>query len=211
MKKVYMLFWGLMLAVIQSYAASINVSPATIEAAMGNAMDGDVLLLEAGTYSSGINFQSDKVLTLKAAEDGDVTITQQISMGDALTNCGLRFEGVTIDRGSDYFMSGNIGDITELAFTNVTIQNVNRCFLRTGNAGFSIGAITFDQCIIKDCGNNGWNFIYTKHIVNSISITNTTLYNYLNGESFFYPQTTDSSNDFTFAFTNNTVYKMGKG
>ncbi len=210
MKKVYMLFWGLMLAVIQSYAASINVSPATIEAAMGNAMDGDVLLLEAGTYSSGINFQSDKVLTLKAAEDGDVTITQQISMGDALTNCGLRFEGVTIDRGSDYFMSGNIGDITELAFTNVTIQNVNRCFLRTGNAGFSIGAITFDQCIIKDCGNNGWNFIYTKHIVNSISITNTTLYNYLNGESFFYPQTTDSSNDFTFAFTNNTVYKWGK-
>ncbi len=210
MKKNYLLFLGLLLTVIQSFAASVSVSPVTIETEMGNASNGDILLLEAGTYSSGINFQSDKVLTLKAAGDGDVVITQQISMGDALTNCGLKFEGVIIDRGADYFISGTIGDITELAFYNVTIQNVNRCFLRTENTGFSIGSIVFDNCIIKDCGSNGWNFIYTKHIVNSLSVTNSTLYNYLNGESFFYPQTSDSSNDFEFTFSNNTVYKWAK-
>ena len=196
-------------------ANTINVTPATIGTELLNASDGDVLILQAGTYTSGINLQDGKVITLQGESKETVVITQQISMGSTLTNCGLIFKNLTVNRSSDYFMSGDVGNIKTLEFHNVIIQNVNRCLVRTGNdTGNYIDLIKFDNSIIKNCGSNGWNFIYSRHIVKAIEVTNSTLYNYLNGESFFYPyhasSTAASANVFSFLFQNNTIYKWGK-
>ncbi len=214
MKKL-LFFFVFLFGTVFMWANTINVTPATIAAELLNAADGDTLVLESGTYSSGINFQDGKVITLQGESQESVIITQQISMGGSLTNCGFIFKDLTIDRSSDYFMSGDVGNVKALEFYNVTIQNVNRCFLRTGNdTENTIDSIKFDGCVIKNCGSNGWNFIYSRHIVKAIEVTNSTLYNYLNGESFFYPYhssgASSSANVFSFLFKNNTVYKWGK-
>ncbi|MFL1010978.1 pectinesterase family protein [Flavisericum labens] len=192
-------------------ANTIPVTPGTIANELSNASDGDILILGAGTYASGINLQDGKVITLQGENRETVIITQEISMGGALTNCGFIFKDLTIDRSSDYFLSGDIGDIRTLEFYNVTVQNVNRCFLRTNNEGNTIDLIKFDGCTIQNCGDNGYRFIWPKHIVKAIEVTNSTFYNYLNGESFFYPNhAVANTNVFSFVFENNTVYKWGK-
>lgn len=194
-------------------ASTINVTPATIGASLTAAADGDILLLDAGTYTSGINFQTGKVITLQGVDKATVIITQSIGLGTstAVTNCGLLFKDLTINIAASYFMDGTIGDLKIIEFNNVVIQNVNRCLLRTANTtANTIDLIKFNNCTIKNCGSGGYSFLYPKHIVKSLEVTNTTLYNYTLGESFFYPQTTATSNVFTFSFQNNTVYKWGK-
>jgi pectin methylesterase-like acyl-CoA thioesterase len=193
------------------YATKTPVTNATIADAMTAAADGDTLLLDAGIYAAGINFQNGKVITLKSAGNGSVVLTLQVSpTGFTATDCGLIFEGLTINRGTDYFIYGDVANVKKIGFKNDTIQNVNRSLIRSANAGYSIDEISFDNCIIKNCGSNGWNLIYPKHIVKSVSVKNSTLYNYTNGESFFYPNQADATNVFIFTFENNTVYKWGK-
>ena len=205
------LLFLMLLLTTMLYATKTPVTNATIADAMMAATNGDTLLLDAGIYAAGINFQDGKVITLKSAGNGSVVLTLQISpTGFTSTNCGLIFEGLTINRGTDYFIYGDVANVKKIGFKNDTIQNVNRSLIRTANAGYSIDEISFDNCIIKNCGSNGWNFIYPKHIVKSVSVKNSTLYNYTNGESFFYPNQTDANNVFAFTFENNTVYKWGK-
>lgn len=213
MKKIILLFMIFLFGTNLISASTINVTPATIGASLTAAADGDILLLGAGTYASGINFQTGKVITLQGVDKATVIITQAIGLGTstAVTNCGLLFKDLTINIAASYFMDGTIGDLKIIEFNNVVIQNVNRCLLRTGNTTVNtIDLIKFNNCTIKNCGSGGYNFIYPKHVVKSLEVTNSTLYNYTVGESFFYPQTTAASNVFTFSFQNNTVYKWGK-
>ncbi len=207
----FKLLFLLSLVVTSLFATTTPVTTATISDAMTAASDGDTLLLAGGTYGSGINFQNGKVLTLKSAGSGSAILTLQVSpSGFSATNCGLIFDGLTINRGSDYFIYGDVANVKKIAFINDTIKNVNRCLLRSANAGYSIDEFNLENCIIQDCGSNGYNFIYPKHIVKSVSVKNCTMYNYTNGESFFYPNQADTNNNFTFTFENNTVYKWGK-
>ena len=192
-------------------ATKMPVDNTTIATAITNAADGDTLLLSAGTYATGINFQNGKVITLKSAGNGSVVVTMQVSPSSfSATNCGLVFDGLVINRGSDNFIYADVGNVKKLAFNNDTIMNVNRCILRTPNAGYTIDTISFNNCIIKNCGSNGYNFIYPKHLVKNLFVTNSTLYNYTGGESLFYPNQAGTSNVFNFVFENNTVYKWGK-
>jgi len=213
MKKTILLFMMFLFGTNLISASIINVTPATIGASLTNAVDGDILLLDAGTYTSGINFQNGKVITLQGVDKATVIITQTIGLGTltTITNCGLIFKDLTINISASYFMDGTIGDLKIIEFNNVVIQNVNRCILRTGNATVNtIDLIKFNNCTIKNCGSGGYSFLYPKHVVKSLEVTNSTLYNYTAGESFFNPQTAAISNVFTFSFQNNTVYKWGK-
>mgnify|MGYP000840014819 CR=1 FL=1 len=102
------------------------------------------------------------------------------------------------------------GNVKTIAVRNCTVSNIGRCFLRTNNAGNTIEAIEFTNCIITDCGANGYCFLYPQHGVKSVSVKNSTLKNYISGESFFSPKNTTSDIDLTFVFENNTVYKWSK-
>ncbi len=198
-------------AIFNTHNFRIYANTSDITEKLEIARTGDTLLLAGGTYSSGINFQNGKVLTLIPDGTGSVKISQQINpSGFSADNCGLILSGLIIDRGSDYFIYGDVANVIKIGFINDTIQNVNRCLIRSANAGYTIDTIHFENCIIKNCGSNGWNFIYPKHIVKNITVKNSTLYNYTSGESFFYANQSDTNNQFNFLFENNTVYKWGK-
>jgi pectin methylesterase-like acyl-CoA thioesterase len=192
-------------------AKEIPVNPTTFKAAYEAAADGDILLMETGAYApSGLNVPAGAVLTLRAAEGAAPVLNCQIDGSVSHTDGGLIFDGIEINRGptltDNYFISGSPGNIRILAFKNVTISTIGRCLLRTNTAGYTIDEILFDNCVIRDCG-TGWNFLFPKHAVKKLTVRNSTLYNYLNGESFFCPNETYASHTIDFVFENNTVYK----
>lgn len=208
----YLLFIGML---FQAKAVTTNVTPETIAEAMTAASDGDTLLLAAGTYSSGIQFKHNKVLTLKADGSGTVTITQEVGAENGATtdNTGLVFIGVTIDRGNAYFLKSDMMNIKMIAFYQDTIKNINRCLLRTDatSKGYEIDSIIIENCIMKDNGEKDYRFIVPSHFVKSIKVTNSTFMNYLGGESFYYANC-DANTEFvhSFQFENNTVYRASK-
>jgi pectin methylesterase-like acyl-CoA thioesterase len=211
MKRTFLLILTIALfCSVSIKAATINVTPSDYVAALDAAADGDILLMEAGTYSQAITFPTGKTITLKAAQGAEATITFGVSGTVAATGGGLIFDGVIIQPAGDYFVSGDMGDITILAFRNTKINKVNRCVLRTNTAGFSINEIEFTNCIISNCGDKGWNFLYPKHAVKKVTVNNCTLYNYTGGESFFFANQAVAENVLNFTFENNTVYKWAK-
>ena len=192
------------------HAAEKPVTSADFKSTYDAASDGDILILASGTYGSAITFPTGKTITIKAADGATPMYTGNIDGGTSATGGGLIFDGIDINRGADYLISGDMGNIKILAFRNSTIRSIGRCLLRTNTEGYTIDKIEFTNCIIKDCGSNGWNFMYPKHGVKEIITTNSTLYNYTNGESFFFANATVSGNVMNFVFENNTVYKWAK-
>ena len=192
-------------------ATDINVDPSTFKATYEGAKDGDVLLMEEGTYTGDINLPDGKTVTLKAAEGAEVVFGVKFRGSDAsVTGGGIIMEGLVIKPNDSYFMDLTYGDIKTITLHNCDLSAINRCFLRTNNEGHVIDKIEMDRCIIHDCGDGGYNFIYPKHGVREVSVTNSTLYNYKGGESFFSPNSMNVDIDMLFTFSNNTVYKWSK-
>ena len=210
--KRYMTLLTMLLAIFTMNAAEVQVDPSTLATAFAEAQDGDVLVMAEGAYAGTLTFPSGKTVTLKAAEGAEVTFGCLFRANDeALTGGGIVLDGLTITIADSYFINlDKYGDITKIMVRNCDISNVARCFLRTNNEGSTIGEIVFEGCVIHDCGSGGWNFMYPKHVVKKVTAVGNTLYNYVNGESFFFANGKDESNVFTFVFTNNTVYRWAK-
>ena len=56
------------------HAAEVNVEPSTFKDKYEAAADGDVLVMSAGTYGDDISLLDGKTVTLKAADDAEVSI-----------------------------------------------------------------------------------------------------------------------------------------
>lgn len=193
-------------------AAEVNVTTGDFADAYAAAADGDVLVLAEGSYGGQLTFPSGKTITLKAADGAAVDFLSLFRANDAsLTDGGIILEGLDIHPTDSYFINlDNYGHIKTITVKDCSIHGIGRCFLRTNSTGNTIDEIIFENCLIYDCGSGGWNFMYPKHIVKKVDVSNSTLYNYTNGESLFKPNAKDESNAFVFSFTNNTVYRWGK-
>lgn len=202
----------MLLVALTGHAAEKSVQPGDFTSAYEAASDGDVLILEEGAYGGTLTFPAGKLITLKAAEEAEVIFGCLFRSNDAdATGGGIVLDGVKISIADSYFINlDKYGDIKLIAMRNCDISNIARCFLRTNDTGRVIEEIEFYNCVIHDCGSGGWNFMYPKHTVKKVTTKNCTLYNYANGESFFFANGTDNENDFVFTFSNNTVYKWGK-
>lgn len=203
----------LLLVAFEMNAANIDVTTSDLSTKYADAQDGDVLVLSEGTYTGTLNFPSGKTITLKAADDANVQFGCTFSgNNNSLTDGGIVLDGLKINPSNNYFINlNNYGDITKIEVRNCEVSGIGRCFLRTSNEGKSINELLFANSIIHDCGANGWNFLYPKHTVRQLTVTNNTLYNYTGGESFFAPNSTNQSNVFTLIFCNNTIYRWSKG
>lgn len=201
-----------LLAALSMTAARVEVGPSTFENAYKEAADGDVLVLSEGAYGGTLTFPSGKTLTIQAAPGAEVRFASLFRANDnALTGGGIILDGVNISITDSYFINlDKYGDIATITLRGCEVANIGRCFLRTSSEGSAIEEIVFDNCVIRDCGSGGWNFMYPKHTVKKVAVSNSTLYNYSNGESFFMPQTANTANALDFSFRNNTVYRWGK-
>ena len=200
-------------------AANTYVSTSSeFTSAYSAAGDGDVIILAEGTYGNKnsrteLDFPNGKTVTIKAADNADVTFAYVFrNKTDGAKGGGIVFENLNIYSPDNYFMTLNgYGDIKEITYRNCDITNVGRCLFdsNSGSAN-SVKSITIDGCTIHDCGAGGYNLIYSSHAVQKMSVTNSTLYNYTNGESLFYAREAAKGNVLEFSFCNNTVYRWAK-
>ena len=200
----------LLLPGLTGHAKETSVDVNTLTSEFNQAADQDILLLESGTYSGRLTFPNGKTLTLKAAPGAEVVFTGTFTGNESDTDGGIILDGLEIATGENYFIDMSYGNVKTITVRNCSISDIGRCFLRTNNAGKTIDAIEFTNCIISDCGANGYCFLYPQHGVKSVSVKNCTLKNYTSGESFFGPKNTTSDIVLTFIFENNTVYKWSK-
>lgn len=145
-------------------AAEVPVDPSTFKDKYEAAADGDILVMDTGTYGGEISLPNGKTVTLKAAGDAEVIFKGTVKNSDAsATGGGIVFDGITVQCDGNYFMDITYGDIKEITMLNCDISGIGRCFIRSNNEGATIDEIKFDNCVIHDCGANGYNFIYPKH------------------------------------------------
>lgn len=176
-----------------------------------------MFVMAAGTYTTAVKIPATANITLRAADDAEVIYNATLG-SDASAAGGITFEGIKIQPNNAYFcnLNGSVGNIQTLTFRNCEISpaasgtQFNRCLITGGDISSTIGSIVIDGCIICNCGNDGWSFIRPNNVVQSFSMTNSTMYNYA-GESMFDPQNNNTTDvAFTATVTKNTFYKMSK-
>ena len=162
------------MAVLAANAATVDVDTSNFSSAYDAASDGDILLLSEGAYGGTLTFPSAKTVTLKAADGAEVKFGGVFRANDeSISGGGIVLDGLKIDITDSYFINlDQCGDITRIEVKNCDISNIARCFLRTNNANYSLSEISFDNCIIRNCGSGGWKLPYPKHKVGKVLDTN---------------------------------------
>src|SRR5688500_10579214 len=189
MKKFYSLVFLFILVIAAHAQVNRPVTPATLVNVYNNvALDGDTLLLDAGTYSTAIAFPTGKSLTLKADPAAATQPVLTFQLGEPAGPGGsLCFDGLMINRNADYFFNSTAAQsMNQWKFVNCSIKNINRSLYNSTNSTGNITNFTFDKCLISACGTNGTSFLLVSQTVDSLNVTNSTIYNYIGGD-FFHP------------------------
>ncbi len=216
MKKLITTFM-LMTALCVGYVMAediADVTPENFVDSWNNAADGDVLLLESGTYSSDYKLQADKTITIKAAEGAVVLFTKGPGFTVDGGNSGIIMDGVTIEfTGLFINLQAENIIINCIQFINCTIQNSGNNAVAANLANLGNGTIkniTIDKCIFKDSNDSsgsaaGKNFLfYIKGSqVDNFVVRNSTFYN-LDFRGF-YTQESDLSAPISVLVENNTI------
>ena len=190
------------------------LSPLTFPDAFNNASATDTLLLASGNYTTNLTVPTGKIITIKGGTDQTPTINFTLdASGESITGGTLIFENLDIDiLGNNYFVYLKEGaTIDSLVFRNCNISGIGRCLLRTaGSSENKVNKIEIENCIVDGSAVTGYNWIYMDgRILENLTITNSTIYNYTSGESIFYVKLADETNVFTSHIENNTIYRMG--
>lgn len=206
-------FTFLFLIVFSSQGANLTANTSTFADVYANAADGDVILLDEGTYTTAVAFPSAKALTLKGNPSAatqpvlNFQLTEPAGAGGSLT-----FDGLVIDRqGGDYFYNSAAAiSMNAWKFVKCTIKNVKRSFYYNSNkaTASNINSISFDRCLVTACGTTKESFLYVSQTVGTLSVTNSTFYNMVGGDFFKANNTlANATANISASFINNTMYK----
>lgn len=197
-------------------------------ATVAGASDGDMIVLEAGTYVARYeNIIIDKSLTIKAETNVKplVYINQFDVLGEDVDIYieGIEFSSASVDSMTleedledlegDYFLNlhsdlVSCGDITVV---NCIIRNLERSLVRGDRSNYTVDNFLFDKLIVTDLrGGGDYGPFRTKSKItyNTFTLTNSTFYNITN--KLLDNQDTPSY-PMDFLVKNCTFYKWGGG
>ena len=122
MKKILLLSC-LLVSTIVVFATTTTVTPANYESVYNSAGDGDILMLDAGTYATALEFPSGKTITLKkfpAAASMPILTFGWLNTAATIAGSGLILDSLDIDYANqNYFISLMAGCIVDkLIFKN---------------------------------------------------------------------------------------------
>lgn len=193
----------------KSFATTVNDSQGLVDAVQA-ATDGETILLETANYTTKFNVPGNKVVTLKAAEGATPVLKFTAEINSDGENGGLVFDGLNIENSVNYIFSLGNHNIREITFRNCHIKAMKRGLYSIGSKKI-LSKFTIDNCIIDAVTATSYSFIYNNGgTTQEVVMTNSTFYNYPN-EHLYWARSYGQSLDFSFTFTNNTVYKWSKG
>ena len=205
------------------WAETINVTTSdNLANKVANASDGDVILMDDGTYTTEIKLPASATITLKAKNPGQVTYNSKVKVKNYSydANGGLIFDGLIIKPTDAHFFicesTTNAITIKKIAFRNCEITSewsgspskpvCKRGIIIANATNFSIKDIELTNCKIHDLGTE-YALINVQKPIESIKVKNCTIYNYGGGR--FLHANALIGTALTFEFINNTVYKVG--
>lgn len=144
-----------------SWAADVLVSPGQLSAALQNAIPGDNLLLQPGTYNGGLYRLGLSDVTIRSADPTDLAIIQggtnglQLSAAQRVTLEDLVFEqqvinGINIDDAGDLSTPS-----TEITLRRVTFRDVGTTGNHDGIKLSGVNDFLLDQVQVLNWGNGG--------------------------------------------------------
>lgn len=219
MKKLFLLLPALVLSLAVS-ATTINVSPGTntLKTAITSAADGDVLVLESGTYKEDGNFDFTKSLTIQAKEGATPEIINKlyfrIEGGADVTFQGIKFNGSSANDHCVRSYTNSTGE-EDITFINCEFINYPSVVIYTQRDTRRWNTITIRNCAFynnKNCAvridDDGGD--HTKQACNSLTIDNSTFANVTENYDVIYYNAPDAEHTTTLTMNHCTFYNHPK-
>jgi hypothetical protein len=221
MKKIFTSFLVLVAAGFMSVNATVTPVATTdnLTTVITNAAQGDTLVLADGTYAFTAAFSITKGFTLKAQNPLAVTLTgaafdfKTTSLVGNLVLEGLIFDGTRTSAPTyaSYFMdfTTSFTNFDSISVENCKISNYGNCLLRANRQEGTLTSIKLNNCIINTIGyvSRYPLFQATKTKINTLEVTNSTIYN--TAVEFFQLYGTAGGIDNGIAlFKNNTLFNV---
>ncbi|MDD3167485.1 MAG: DUF5123 domain-containing protein [Bacteroidales bacterium] len=214
-RRTLFLLWMCLLA-ITSQARQVHVAgPSEFVALYDSALDGDTLMVQSGSYSTGFNLPAGKSITILASDTAEAIFSGQIGGGATVEGGSLIFDNVIIDRNNSYFVRHESpGALELLAWHNCEIRNVGRCLITSDHPDAIQQISSFENvelinCVYHDNNTGNYNMMWTKAPILNLNIEECTFYNNSGMEGIYSPRSSTSSSH-TFTFRHNTVYQANR-
>ena len=201
----------------QNGSLDVYVTPENFVEKYNAAENGSRFIMASGAYTSSTALAITNN-DYRFVPDGDakpVLATSFYTDNAAVVTGGFSFDGVAIDLtngNANFIQLKNGASLSGFEIKNATIKGVKQSLLVTeGNSENAITSINIDNCIIDGSAVNGYSFIQPDaHIVNSISVKNSTIYNFDKGNNFILLQNKDAiTQALNIDVESNTIYNIG--
>lgn len=198
----------------QNGSLEVYVNPQNFVEKYNAAEDGSKFIMAGGTYTAtaALAVKNHKYTFVPDEGAKPVFAASFFSDKPEIFSGSLSFSGVDFDltNGSPNVIQLQKGaGLAGLEIKNAFVKGVKQSLLVTeGNSEHAVAKIVLDNCIIDGSAAEGSSFIQPdSRIVNSVSIKNSTIFNYKKGNNFLILQKKDAANEaVNITIENNTIH-----
>lgn len=200
----------------QNGSLDVYVNPQNFVEKYNAAEDGSKFIMASGTYTTSIALavKNHKYTFVPDENAKPVFAGSFYSENPEIFSGSLSFSGVDFDlttTASNVLQFKRAG-LSSFEIKNASIKGIKQSlFITEGVSEHPISKIVLENCIIDGSAATGGSFIQPdSRIVNSISIKNSTIFNYEKGNNFLILQKKDAANEtVSINFESNTIYNAG--
>ena len=201
----------------QNGTLDVYVNPQNFVEKYNAAEDGSKFIMAGGTYTAATVLQVKNHKYTFVPDEGakPVFAASFYSENAGVFSGSLSFTGVDFDLtsgNSNLIQFKNGAGLSHLEIKNAAVKGIRQSLLVTeGSSENPISKIVLDNCIVDGSAAEGSGFIQPdSRIVNSVSIKNSTIFNYKKGNNFLTLQKKDAANEaIMVTIENNTIYNTG--
>ncbi|MFH6956912.1 pectinesterase family protein [Flavobacterium aquidurense] len=199
----------------QNGSLDVYVNPQNFVEKYNAAEDGTKFIMASGTYTTATDLavKNHKYTFVPDENAKPVFAGSFYSENAEIFSGSFKFDGVDFDVTNANLMQFKKGaGVSVLEIKNASIKGIKQSLLLTeGTSENPISKIVLDSCIIDGTASEGGNFIQPdSRIVNSVSIKNSTIFNYKKGNNFLILQKKDAPAEvLNITVENNTIYNTG--
>jgi len=201
----------------QNGSLDVYVNPQNFVEKYNAAENGSKFIMASGTYTATANLavKNHKYTFVPDSGAKPVFAGSFYSENPEIVSGSFSFDGVDFDLTN---ASANIlqlkkgASVSSFEIKNASIKGIRQSLLVSeGNSENPISKIVLENCIIDGSSVTGGSFIQPdSHIVNSISVKNSTIFNYEKGNNFLILQNKNAVNaTVNITFESNTIYNAG--
>lgn len=198
----------------QNGSLDVYVNPQNFVEKYNVAEDGTKFIMAGGTYttSTPLAVKNHKYTFVPDEGAKPVLAASFYSENPEIFSGSFSFNGVDFDftnADSNVMQLKKGAGLSNFEIKNASIKGIKQSLLITeGTSEHPISKIVLDNCLIDGSTAQGGNFIQPdSQIVNSVSIKNSTIFNYSKGNNFIILQKKDNVNEtINVTIENNTIY-----